>query len=91
MGKLSGSLRVEGRLANQAQKITRTRSQAVATQPRSPLRFNGVKMLPGTAAPGHSMPKPHTLPTAAASGRSFLGLAVVNGLLSASVSLYHSP
>lgn len=58
----------------------------MATQPRSPLRVSAVKMLQV-----HSMPKPHTLPTAATRGLSSLGLAVTSGLSPASVSVHHSP
>lgn len=88
---MSGGLRIEGRLANQAQKITRTRGQAMATTAEATLKVSVMEMLPGTAAPGPSMPKPHTRSTAATGELSSLGLDAVSGPSPAFVSLHHSP
>lgn len=85
---MSGGLRIEGRLANQAQKITRTRDQAMATTAKATLKVSVMEMLPGTAAPGPSMPKPHTRSTGELSS---LGLDAVSGPSPAFVSLHHSP
>lgn len=63
----------------------------MATTAEATLKVSVMEMLPGTAAPGPSMPKPHTRSTAATGELSSLGLDAVSGPSPAFVSLHHSP
>lgn len=61
-GRVSGSLRIEGRLANKSGKITMTRGRAVATTVEVTLKVSVVEMLLGADVPGLQSQSPTLSP-----------------------------
>lgn len=61
-GRVSGSLRTEGRLANKSGKITMARGRAVATTVKVTLKVSVVEMLLGADTPGLQCQSPTLSP-----------------------------